>query len=247
MRFLTARWENLCLFTYAVPPELLRPRLPSGLELDGRDGKCFVSLVAFWFANTKVWGIPWPTFRHFAELNLRFYVRHGSERGVVFIREFVPQRFVAWMARTLYNEPYYAAPLTHVVTEQADSVTAVCQLTWQGRQHTLRMTGKKPGVRVAADSVEHFFKEHKWGYNRNRKGRAVRYEVQHPEWKIYPVEHYELDFDFAAVYGPEWSFLKDQPPYSTVFAAGSEIAVFSKTDLPTAPVLQGEAQGLVRS
>src|SRR3954469_19204610 len=120
MPFLTARWSNLCLFTYAVPRELLERRLPPGLELDRRDdleGEAFVSLVAFDFLDTRVLGVPWPGFRNFAELNLRFYVRHGEERGVVFVREFVPQRLVAWMARTLYQEPYQAAPLTAVRTD----------------------------------------------------------------------------------------------------------------------------------
>ena len=41
MPFLTARWSNLILLTYAVPPELLRPRLTPDLELDTRDGKAF--------------------------------------------------------------------------------------------------------------------------------------------------------------------------------------------------------------
>ena len=56
MAFLTARWSNLCLFTYAVPPALLRPRVPPGLELDrreGLEGEAFVSLVAFDFLETQ--------------------------------------------------------------------------------------------------------------------------------------------------------------------------------------------------
>src|SRR5438270_13540279 len=84
--FLTARWSNLCLLSYAVPPTLLENRLPAGLELDTRDGQAFVSLVAFDFLDTRVFGIPWPGYRNFAELNLRFYVRQGEERGVVFLR-----------------------------------------------------------------------------------------------------------------------------------------------------------------
>ena len=229
MRFLTARWEHLCLYTYAVPPDLLYPRLPKGLELDTLNGQAFVSLVAFRFANTKVYGIPWPTFRHFAELNLRFYVRRGTERGVVFVREFVPQRLVAWAARTLYNEPYLAAPLTHTITEHQDLITAVCCLTWQGRKHTLTMSGSKPSIRVAADTVEHFFKEHQWGYNNDPKGRSVRYQVVHPEWEVYPVQNYALDFEFASVYGAEWGFLQEQQPCSLLFAVGSDIAVYSKS------------------
>src|SRR5689334_13401141 len=99
--FLTARWENLCLVTYTVPPALLEPRLPPGLTLDTRDGQAFVSLVAFQFLGTRVLGVPWPGYRNFPELNLRYYVRHGEERGVVFIREFVPRQLVAWLARAV--------------------------------------------------------------------------------------------------------------------------------------------------
>src|SRR5438034_10710429 len=110
--FLTAKWHNLFLATYAVPPALLEKRLPRGLSLDLRDGQAFVSLVAFEFLDTRVLGVGWPGFRNFGELNLRFYVRHGGERGVVFLREFVPQRFVAWVARGLCNDTDIAAPIT---------------------------------------------------------------------------------------------------------------------------------------
>src|SRR5438270_9254567 len=126
--FLTAHWSNLCLLTYAVPPSLLAPRLPRGLELDMRDGQAFVSLVAFDFLDTRVLGIPWPGFRHFAELNLRFYVHRGAERGVVFVREFVPQLLVAWIARLLYNEPYQAAALTSAVQDEPASISVEYQL-----------------------------------------------------------------------------------------------------------------------
>src|SRR5437870_9067010 len=96
--FLTARWSNLAILTWEVPPALLEPHLPAGLELDRRDGAAFASLVAFDFLDTRVLGIPWPGF---PEVNLRFYVRLRAQRGVVFIREFVPQAIVAWLARAL--------------------------------------------------------------------------------------------------------------------------------------------------
>src|SRR5262249_34292929 len=107
--FLTANWINLFVVTYAVPPEILKPFLWPGLSLDLRGGDAFVSLVVFDFSDTRVRGISWPGYRNFPELNLRFYVRQGTERGVVFIREIVGKRLVAWIARTLYNEPYRIA------------------------------------------------------------------------------------------------------------------------------------------
>ena len=224
--FLTATWSNLFLATYAVPPALLESRLPPGTVLDLRDGNAFVSLVAFEFLDTRVRGIPWPGFRNFAELNLRFYVRHGDDRGVVFVREFVPSRLVAWLARTLYNEPYLAAPLTATRTGADGLHEMRYELGWAGRAHVLSVTADAAPFRPPADGVEHFFKEHRWGFGTARNGRLVRYEVEHAVWDIFPIRDYQLDFDFGAVYGPEWSFLAAAPPYSTVLAAGSPVRVF---------------------
>jgi uncharacterized protein YqjF (DUF2071 family) len=230
--FLTARWHNLFLATYAVPPALLEKRLPpGGLALDLRDGQAFVSLVAFQFLDTRVMGIGWPGYRNFGELNLRFYVRLGDERGVVFIREFVPQRLVAWIARYLYNEPYLAAPIAATKQESDTEVTMHYCLRFAGREHQIHVTGAKPVVRPPDDSLEHFFKEHKWGFGATRGGVPLRYEVAHPVWDVYPVTEHRLDLDFAAVYGPEWGFLGQATPCSTVLAVGSDIAVYPKGKL----------------
>jgi uncharacterized protein YqjF (DUF2071 family) len=224
--FLTARWANLFLANFAVPDELLRPRLPPGLELDRWEGRAFVSLVAFDFLDTRVLGIPWPGYRNFPEINLRFYVRRRDERGVVFVRELVPARLIAWLARRFYNEPYAAMPMTSRVTETTDSFAIEHQLTSRDRVHTIRATGSKPVVRPGEDSVEHFFKEHQWGYGRTRGGATLRYQVCHPCWDVYPVRDYSIDLDWAALYGPEWSVLTKSEPNSVVLAAGSDVAVY---------------------
>ncbi len=226
--FLTAEWRNLFLATYAVPPALLEPRLPPGLELDTRGGHGFVSAVAFEFLDTRVLGVPWPGYRAFAELNLRFYVRRGAERGVVFLREFVPRRLVAWVARTVYNEPYLAAPLAAERRDGPDCVTMTYRLRFAGHEHALEVTGGKPAFRPAEASDEHFFKEHHWGYGRSRRGEGLRYHVEHPAWDVYPVRGYRIDLDWAAVYGPQWAFLGKATPVSTVFAVGSAVSVYPK-------------------
>jgi len=223
-----------------VPPALLESRLPAGLELDTRDGQAFVSLVGFDFLDTRVFGIPWPGYRNFAELNLRFYVRQGDERGVVFLREFVPQRLVAFLARTFYNEPYFAAPLVSALHEEADGLTIEHRLTWAGRTHTIAVTGTFPAQQPAAASMEHFFKEHRWGYGVSRRGECIRYEVHHPLWEVYPVRSYRVDLDWAKVYGPEWQCLDGQAPCSVVFALGSAIAVYPKAK--AIPVSDGPAR-----
>ena len=229
--FLTARWTNVFLATYAVPPDLLISRLPPGLELDTRDGQAFASLVCFDFKDTRVLGIPWPGFLNFPELNLRFYVRRGEERGVVFVREFVPQKFVAWMARTLYNEPYLAAPMTSTVIDERERIQVEHRVSFAGRTHTMRGVGGKPAVVPGPESAEAFFKEHHWGYGKTRGGNAVRYHVWHPVWAVYPMREGHVDLDWATLYGPEWAVMQGATPASTVLAVGSDIAVYPKGKL----------------
>ncbi|MFO0802379.1 MAG: DUF2071 domain-containing protein [Gemmataceae bacterium] len=227
-KFLTAEWRHLILANYAVPEDLLRHRLPPGAELDRRDGRCQASLVGFQFLNTRVLGIGWPGYRDFPEWNLRFYVTEGDRRGVSFVREFVPRRLIAWIARWIYNEPYRAARMTMNVTHDSDDVTAEYAVEWGGRRHSLRATGTKPAVRPPADSVEHWFKEHSWGYGVSRRGKLVRYEVNHPEWDVFPVKEFRADVDWAVLYGPEWECMNGVEPTSVVFAAGSEVSVYPK-------------------
>lgn len=226
--FLTARWCNLILANYAVPESLLRPRLPPGIDLDTRDGRCWASLVGFQFLDTRVLGVGWPGYRNFPEWNLRFYVRHGDRRGVCFVREFVPQWTVATIARVLYNEPYRSARMAMTVTERPESVTAEYAVDWAGRTHRLRATGAKPAVRPGPDSVEHFFKEHSWGFGVTRGGALLSYEVNHPEWDVYPVRSFEADVDWGSLYGPEWAAMNGADPASVVLTAGSAVSVYPK-------------------
>src|SRR5262249_24004072 len=113
--FLTAAWRYLVMLNFEVEPSILRPFVPGGTEVDFCDGRTFVSMVGFRFENTRVVGVPVPWHRDFDEVNLRFYVRRWEQgaqrRGVVFIKEIVPRRLIAWAARTFYNENYVALPM----------------------------------------------------------------------------------------------------------------------------------------
>jgi uncharacterized protein YqjF (DUF2071 family) len=226
--FLTCRWSDLCILTYAVPPELLARHVPPGLTLETRDGSAFVSLVAFDFHDTRVWGVAWPGYRHFPELNLRTYVRHGPRRGVVFLREFVGPRLVAWVARTFYGENYAVAPVHSRRRDEPDHLTVERRLTRAGRTHVIAVTGGKPALVPPAASADSFFTELRWGYGTDRRGRATRFEVRHPAWAVYPVRRSEVALDWGRLYGPEWAFLPGQAPCSAVLAAGSPVVVYPR-------------------
>lgn len=231
MNFLTARWANLINMTWRVPPALLAPHTPPGVELDVHHGWAFASVVAFDFLETRVLGIPWPGYRDFPELNLRFYLKKGDQRGVAFIREYVPKRLIAGMARRFYNEPYVAAPMYS--RTQSDETTHSFELGVEvgEREHVVRATGTPPAFEPAHDTLAHYFKEHRWGFGTTRSGRTLTYEVDHPVWRVWPVQSWSLDVDFSLLYGPEWEFLATRDPCSVVFAEGSRVSVAPKGGL----------------
>jgi uncharacterized protein YqjF (DUF2071 family) len=112
--FLKAEWRNLIMANYEIEPEILKPYLPKGVELDFYQGKCYVSLVGFLFKDTSLFNVPIPFWGSFEEVNLRFYVLRKVDgeirRGVVFINETVPNKIVAYIANKLYKEHYTAIP-----------------------------------------------------------------------------------------------------------------------------------------
>lgn len=226
--FLTARWEELALLSYAVALEVLEPLAPPGCELDTVDGQAFVSLVGLQFRDTRVLGVRWPWHVNFPEINLRFYARFGGQRGVVFIRELVPRRLVAWIARAFYNEPYAGVAMESQTQDVGSQHTIRYSVALKGKIHAFSVTGAVPAQPVSAQGLEHFLKEHEWGFGTSRRGELVRYRVIHPVWDIYPVESFTLDWDWSAIYGPRWAFLQTAEPSSVIFARGSEVRVLPK-------------------
>lgn len=217
------------MLNYLIDPAVLRPLVPWGTELDGWNGRTFVSIVGFRFLDTRVHGWAIPGHRHFEELNLRFYVRRkaddGWRRGVVFIKEIVPRRAIAWIARAVYNENYHAVPMRHRVAKNLSPGRAVYE--WlDGRRWnalTLEFTGT-PHV-PDEESEEAFITEHYFGYARQRDGGTVEYRVEHPRWPIWRATSATLDCDVSSFYGPEFASCLCGPPSSALLAEGSSVTV----------------------
>ncbi len=228
--FLKADWKYLTLFNYRVADSVLLPFLPAGCELDHYDGSAHVSLVAFHFLNTRVFGIPWPGFVNFPEINLRFYVKHNGQRGVCFIREYVPSQIVAGLARVFYNEPYKAVPMKQSILRSNGELTARYELKDGDANLKIEVTGDDAGIHMPKESsCEHFFKEHELGMGKDRKGRTVLYKVWHPKWNVFPIKKSTVSLDWEKIYGSSFAFLADQKPDSMCFAEGSEIKVYFLT------------------
>lgn len=227
--FLTAEWRDLIIASYAVPDDLLIPRLPLGLELDRFEGQAVCSLVGFRFLQTRVFGVKWPGLVNFPEINLRFYVREPAtgRRGVVFIRELVRSQLVASVARSFYNEPYFKARISESINRDEFALSVGYNFEINDGVGSMRVEADPLALTPPEDSAEHWFKEHQWGYGITKRGKPLRYEVRHPVWSCHAVHTHEINVDWTRIYGDEWNDLSESEPLSVVLAVGSPIEVCS--------------------
>lgn len=231
--FLTAEWRYLLMLNFSVEPELLRPYVPRGTELDTWNGIAYLSVVGFLFLRTRVLRVPVPFHRNFEEINLRFYVRRrgpeGWRRGVVFLKEIVPRKAIAAVARLRYQEPYVALPMRHRLERENDTLrtggAAEYGCYHQGRWHSIRATSVGAPHALARGSEAEFIAEHYWGYTARRDGRCSEYRVEHPPWRVWDAQEAALDCDVASLYGARFAQPLGVPPRSAFIAEGSPVTV----------------------
>ena len=233
-KFVTAEWRKLIMANYEIEPAHLKKYVPYRTELDIWENKCYVSLVGFMFLNTRLKGFKVPLHTNFPEVNLRFYVRYRSsdkwKRGVVFINEFVPKPAISFVANTFYNEKYVTYRMKHSwqLKEKLD-----IGYYWEKNKswNKLEATASVTPCDLVTGSKEEFITEHYWGYSSINDERTGEYEVQHPRWQIYPVEKFNIECDFKALYGDDFAALDQTTPASVFLAEGSPVTILAKKAL----------------
>ena len=229
--FLTAEWINLLMLNYAVDPALLQPRVPAGTELDFFAGKTWLSLIGFQFNRTRVLGLAIPFHQNFEEVNIRFYVRRGDQRGAVFISELVPKFAVAAIARLAFNENYSRVPMAHSTQSRPDGQITKAEYLWGSGPSSCQMKIETEGQAFlpAEGSEAQFITEHYWGYAAQRDGGCLEYEVKHPQWRVWKPANVSFTGNAAHHYGSEIARILDPQPDSAFLAEGSPISVSKGT------------------
>ena len=230
---ISGEWRELAIVSWRVAPELLRPRLPAGTELDEWDGRSWLSLVGLRFLGLAVGGVPVPLHREFAQVNLRFYARRvvGDQvrRGAVFVRELVPRAAMAAVARLVMNEPMVHADVRAEVAHDAERPSRVLGVTYtwesdpgRGRLHV--DTDAEP-MALERLSLEEFLSERCWGFTAQRDGGSTEYRVEHPRWSVYVSRDASVDGDLAATFPLDLARVMLARPDHAFVAEGSRVAI----------------------
>ena len=220
---------------YPVDPSILQSYLPCRTELDFFNGNCYVSLVGFLFANTKLLGLPIPFHRTFEEVNLRFYVRYKEnglwKRGVVFLKEIVPKYMISFVANTLYGENYATHAMKHSAKFSVQGFEVDYQWKVDESWNYLKAVAHKEPTDLTEGSEEEFITEHYWGYTFINESCSGTYQVVHPRWRVHKVIDHTILCDAEKLYGAAFAEALQQKPSSVFLAEGSPISVMKGTKI----------------
>ena len=181
-----ARWDRAVFIHYATDPELLQPDVP--FELDLREGRAYVSLVAFTLSRMRprlggrIGELLFKPIATHEFLNIRTYVRHNGEPGIFFLAEWLSNRISVLVGPRSFGLPYRFGHLRYEHRESfAGSVIAA-----EGR---LRYEGKLAESEFEpclAGSLDEFMLERYTAFTQRRKRRRL-FGVWHAPWPQVPV------------------------------------------------------------
>jgi len=178
-------WNDLLFAHWPLPPETLRPLVPSVLPLDTFNGQCWVAVTPFYMTGVRPRLSPVvPGLSAFPELNVRTYVTYGGKSGVFFFSLDAGSRLAAWAARATYHLPYFFADMK--VAGQNGSIdyhsVRSGNAEYQGSYRPVTPVRlRSPGT------LEHWLTERYCLYTVVRNS-VYRAEIHHAQWPLQDAE-----------------------------------------------------------
>ncbi|HTX22926.1 MAG TPA: DUF2071 domain-containing protein [Candidatus Aquilonibacter sp.] len=188
-----AGWERALFFHYEIEPAILQRELP--FELDLRDGKAFVSLVAFTMRDMKprlggrlgAWLFK-PISTH-SFLNARTYVQHDGESGICFLTEWLSSRLSVALGPPVYGLPYRFAKIDYRHEHETNHLRGEVKAPKRAGQfvYEARLESGNEFFPCEAGSLEEFLLERYTAFNWRGKSRRF-FRVWHPPWPQMPAQ-----------------------------------------------------------
>jgi uncharacterized protein YqjF (DUF2071 family) len=200
-----ADWEKAVFIHFAIDPKVLAPHVP--FELDIRDGRAFVSLVAFTQNHLRptiggrlAAALSTPLARH-EFMNLRTYVRVNGQPAIYFMSEWIPNRLAVLIGPRLYGLPYQWGTLRyrHETPALSGGVTAPAgEIAYAAKI--------EPGTLFAPTTegtLDHFLLERYAAFT-HRDGVSRRFDVDHEPWLQTSIGVTLIDYSLLDTVG-EWT------------------------------------------
>ena len=185
-------WSRAVFIHYAVDPLILQPEVP--FQLDVKDGRAFVSLVAFTMQamRFRVGGAAtaWMTgpIASHPFLNVRTYVVHHGEPGIHFLTEWLPNRLSVFLGRPLFGLPYRYGQLDFRHDPQVDRLGGCVKAVGLGVLAYRAVVQPHELARPAErNTLSEFLLERYTAFTTWWRFRRL-FRVWHPAWPQMPID-----------------------------------------------------------
>jgi uncharacterized protein YqjF (DUF2071 family) len=176
-------WHDLLFAHWRLPPEALRPLVPSQLPLDTLQDQCWLAVTPFHMSNVRPRGVPAiPGFSRLPEINVRTYVTLDNKPGVYFFSLDAGTLSAVLGARSFFRLPYYYAAMKVEAGREEISYHSRRRVP-ANAEFRARYRPVTPVQLRAPGSLEHWLTERYCLYTTT--GRSVfRAEIHHLPWPL---------------------------------------------------------------
>jgi uncharacterized protein YqjF (DUF2071 family) len=180
------RWHDLLFLHWPVRPAVIRPLIPSLLEIDTFDGRCWIGVVPFRMTGVRPRFVPLSF--AFPELNVRTYVKSPGGSGVWFFSldagSWISVRAAKWLGL-----PYYDARMT---VELDQDVVYYKSVRLNEKAAPAEFDASyKPTAAVyhsVPGTLDHWLTERYCLYGARDGHQPVYGDIHHAPWPLQPAE-----------------------------------------------------------
>ena len=222
------RWNHLLFGHWKIDAAEIQATLPPGLFVDTFEGDAYLGVVPFFMQRVRpAWLPPLPGVSWFLELNVRTYVFDAEGRpGVWFYSLDCNQPVAVFLARSLFNLPYFHAKMTSVIRDGAIFYSSqrraagapVCEYAWRAGPGA---SPSRPG------SLAFFLVERYLLFTADPAGRLFEGRVHHAPYRVFVPEVSQ----FSAGPARQAGFSLAGEPVSLLGAEAVDVSIF-----PLAPL-----------
>jgi uncharacterized protein YqjF (DUF2071 family) len=182
-------WNRALFLHWAVPYELLRKSVPSDLNIDTFDGKCYISLVAFTMEKIRPRLLPSISYiSDFDEINIRTYINNDNKKGVYFLNIEAGKSISTFVAKFLSGLPYEKSKI--------ERTSKIFKSENYNKGFKLNTEFEIGDVLNRKTELDTWLTERYCLYL-DKGNKLFRYDIHHKEWELKSVKIIDLSLDYT--------------------------------------------------
>jgi uncharacterized protein YqjF (DUF2071 family) len=179
-------WHDLLFAHWRVDAALLRPHVPTALEIDTFEGQAWIAVVPFRMSGVRLrWSPSLPWLSAFPELNVRTYVVAEGKPGVWFFSLDAGNPAAVAIARRWFHLPYFCARMK--CQDAHGWIQYASERTHRDAPAGILEAKYRPAGEIfeaARGTREHFLTERYCLYATDPRGRIYRSDIHHDPWQL---------------------------------------------------------------